>query len=148
MFIVYEMECEDRPENRSAIEPVLFTPEYKDAYKKMYNGCYREMREALGIRPVDFISDDSFFDEGMDCVYLLIDNGELIGSVALKGSEIDDLIVDPGYQGRGYGKELLLWALEHMPEGRLILHVAEWNARAIALYEKYGFRISKRIEIR
>lgn len=40
-------------------------------------------------------------------MYLLIEEGILVGSVALKGNEIDDLLVAPEYQGRGIGKGIL-----------------------------------------
>ena len=41
---------------------------------------------------------------------------EIIGSVACYGNEIDDLIVNAKYQNRGYGKQLLLWGMNHIRE--------------------------------
>ena len=105
------------------------------------------MREALQIEPFDYIQDDSFFDEGMEDVYILVDNDEIIGSVALKGGEIDDLIVNPKFQGRGYGRKILLWALENIHSAKVILHVAEWNEKAVRLYKNAGFEIVKTIDI-
>ena len=133
---------------KSAVSLVPYSKEYQEQYKKLYNACYHEMREALGIRPYDFIQDDSFFDEGMDQVYILTDGGELIGSVALKGNEIDDLLVNITRQGQGYGRQILLWAIGQMQEKEIILHVAEWNKRAINLYEKTGFEVTETFEIR
>ena len=83
----------------------------------------------------------------MNNVYLLIENGEFIGSVALKGNEIDDLIVAPEHQNKGYGKQILLWALENIKSDKIILHVAQWNRKAISLYEKNGFEITETFEI-
>ncbi len=83
----------------------------------------------------------------MENVYLLIEDGELIGSVALKGNKIDDLLVKKEYQGRGCGRQILLWALENINSSNIILHVAEWNARAVRLYKSVGFEITKTIEI-
>ena len=34
---------------------------------------------------------------------------------------------------------MLHWALEHVNAERVILHVAEWNKRAVNLYQKAGF---------
>lgn len=113
----------------------------------MKDACYHEMREALSIKPYDFIQDDSFFESGMDSVYLLIKKGILIGSVALKGNEIDDLIVAPEYQGHGIGRAILLWALEHISNELIILHVADWNKRAIQLYKNCGFEITDTFEL-
>ena len=47
----------------------------------------------------------------------------------------------------GYGKQILLWALENINLDRIVLHVAEWNQRAINLYKKTGFEITETIEI-
>lgn len=128
------------------IEMVPYTSAFQEKYKKIYNDCYYEMRKALDIRPYDFIQDDSFFDKGMDSVYLLLDKNEIIGSVALKGDEIDDLIVNPKYQGKGYGRSILIWALRQL-NGSAVLYVAEWNKRAVDLYKKTGFEITDMVEI-
>lgn len=147
MRYAYEMTYINPIDERSTVSLVPYTLRYQEQYKLMYNACYHEMREALGIKPYDFIRDDSFFEQGMDKVYLLIKDDELIGSVALKGEEIDDLLVDKKYQGKGYGKQILLWAIENIDSGKIILHVAQWNEKATALYEKTGFEITKVFEI-
>lgn len=148
MNYAYEMTFTGPVMEKSDIVLVPYSKEYQEQYKKLYNGCYHGMREALGIKPFDFIQDDSFFAQGMENVYLLIEDGELIGSVALKGNEIDDLLVDIGYQGQGIGKQILLWALGNIGAVRVILHVAKWNQRAVSLYTKCGFEITKTFEIR
>ena len=145
--LAYEMRLINPIQEKSSLALVPYTAEYQTAYKLIYNVCYREMREALRIKPYDFIQDDSFFENGMDSVFLLIKEGILIGSVALKGNEIDDLIVAPEYQGRGIGREIFLWALEHISNGPVILHVASWNKRAIQLYENCGFEITNTFDI-
>ena len=139
----YEMTYMHPVSERSSVEMTLFSPEHQEKYKEIYNDCFREMREALDIKPYDFIRDDSFFETGMDQVYLLLKGDEIIVSVALKRDEIDDLIVNRKFQGQGYGKQILLWALEHMHSGKVILHVAEWNQKAVRLYKKMGFEITK-----
>ena len=147
MKFAYEMKYTHPVTERAEVTLVPYSSGYQEAYRKMYNACYHEMREALDIKPYDFIQEDSFFDEGMEAVYLLLDEDRLIGSVALKGEEMDDLIVAPEYQGQGYGKQILLWALEHMHGEQILLHVAEWNQRAIRLYQEYGFEITETIKI-
>lgn len=143
----FEMEYKHPVSGEVTISMVPYSSEYQEKYKKMYNKCYHDMREALDIKPYDFIQDYSFFAEGMDEVYLLIEESDLIGSVALKSNEIDNLLVDIKFQGRGYGKQILLWALKHIGAERVILHVAEWNERAINLYKKNGFEITEIIDI-
>ena len=70
----------------------------------------------------------------------------LFGSVACYGNEIDDLFVVGAYRQKGYGKQLLIWAMDHIASSgydELILHVAEWNRSAVKLYMNEGFRIVK-----
>ena len=145
--LAHEMRLVNQVKAKSTFSLVPYTSEYQKEYKHMYNACYHEMREALHIKPYDFIQDDSFFDNGMDSVYLLIKDGILMGSVALKENEIDDLIVAPEYHGRGLGREIFLWALEHISLEPIILHVADWNQRAIRLYKSCGFEITNTFEI-
>ncbi len=144
----HKMEYVNPVSERSTVSLISYTPEFKEQYKRIYNSCYHEMREALDIKPYDFIQNDSFFEQGMENVYLLIENGQLIGSIALKGSEIDDLIVDPACRNKGFGLQILLWALENIKAEKIILHVADWNQKAISLYEKCGFEITETFEIR
>ena len=143
----HEMKYMSPAREKATVSLVPYSPEYQEQYKLIYNACYHGMRVALDIKPYDFIQDDSFFKKGMDGVYLLIENGKLIGSVALKGSEIDDLIVAQEFQNKGYGKQILLWALENIKSDEIILHVAQWNQKAIRLYEKNGFQITETFEI-
>lgn len=114
MRTVYRMEYLHPVDEKTTIEMIPYSPEYREEYKRVYNECFREMREALDIEPYDFIQDDSFFESGMENVYLLTDNKALIGSVAINGGEIDDLIVSREYQRHGFGRQMLLWALEHI----------------------------------
>lgn len=77
-------------------------------------------------------------------IYLLINQGETIGSIACYGNEIDDLIVNKKFQHKGYGKQLLLWGMQHIrakSNEPITLHVAEWNNEALMLYKKVGFDI-------
>ena len=147
MKLAYEMTYLHPVTETPCIKLVPYISRYQEQYKDIYNACYHEMREALEIKPYDFIQDDTFFDTGMKNVYLLIEQGEIIGSVALKGEEIDDLIVNPKCQGQGFGKQLLLWAIQNIQTEKVMLHVAAWNERAVNLYKKCGFEITETIVI-
>ncbi|GAM35953.1 GNAT family acetyltransferase [Talaromyces pinophilus] len=56
--------------------------------------------------------------------------------------------IRPEDQGQGYGSEAIRWALEwafvHAGLHRVGLHVAEWNERAIKVYERLGFVLEGR----
>ena len=62
-----------------------------------------------------------------------------VGFIALKGSYVDRLYVDPSAQRQGCGARLLTWAREQSPQG-LELHTHQQNTRARAFYEHHGFR--------
>lgn len=77
---------------------------------------------------------------------MLVEEANVIGSVLINDTEIDELIVSKKFQGKGYGKKILLWAIKYMQEQQaesILLHVADWNQNAIKLYENYGFKIIK-----
>ena len=80
----------------------------------------------------------SQMDKGAD-VYLLYDGTRPVGIVSLLGEMIGDLYVLPDEQGRGFGTELLHFAMEKC-EGTPTLWVLNSNRRAMKLYERLGFR--------
>lgn len=123
---------------------------YRDSdyeeYRAMYNGCFLAMRTALGIRPAECCKTREELAQSRSEIWVLERSGVLAGSVAVYGNEIDDLVVKGDFQGRGLGRALLQWALallEAEGRGPAVLHVADWNRRAMELYQKQGFRIIK-----
>ncbi len=144
-IIAYEMKCFKEAE-KSGISCIPFSERYFDDYMRIYNECFYDMRRALDVRPYAFLSKyDQIRDKSED-IFLLIEGEDIVGSVACYSGEIDDLIVNEKYRRRGYGKKLLLWAMEHIIERggkEITLHVAEWNEGTIELYKKVGFEITK-----
>ena len=150
-FFVYEMEYTGAVPERSGIEPIPFRDRHYSQYERIYNECFYEMRKALDIEPYNFYSDIRQLNGKKEGIFLIIDGDAVIGSVGCFGTEIDDLIVAKKYQGRGYGKRLLLWATEHIREYTgepITLRVAEWNQRAVKLYTQNGFVIKSKDEIK
>lgn len=146
-FYVYEMEYTGGKVRTDGLEMLPFRYEYYSQYEKIYNECFYDMRKALDIEPYNFYSDISQLDGKKYNIFLLMDGDIIIGSVGCFGTEIDDLIVNKAYQGKGYGKKLLLWAIDHIREqtdAPITLTVAEWNQRAVKLYIRSGFIIKKR----
>ena len=150
MFVVYEMRrsCEDLPE--SQIKCIPFDEKYLRQYKMLYNFAFRPMREALDIKPYDWYDDDRAILSKAYEIYLLTDGDELIGSVSLKENEIDDLFVSDSFRREGYGRKILIWAMNQLAlqgADEFILHVAEWNSGAVKLYLDEGFEITKKEQI-
>ena len=142
--IAYEMQYDKAFVVQSVIECIPFEMQYFDQYKRIYNECFYDMRKALEIEPYNFLNDYEQIREKVRDIYLLVKGGEIIGSVACYGNELDDLIVNKKFQKKGYGKQLLLWGMQQIRKKNcdsITLHVAEWNQNALAMYENVGFEV-------
>jgi putative acetyltransferase len=70
-------------------------------------------------------------------------DGGLAGFIAMIGTHVDQLYVDPAHQRSGIGSALLNEAIKLVP-GRITLDVFEENVSARAFYEKSGFQARDR----
>jgi len=81
-------------------------------------------------------------------LFLIRENGQSVGYVYIycyvrtKKYNVGRLLIDRRYQGRGFGKEAMLWAIDylyahHAPRVLLSVHPNNTNARK--LYESVGF---------
>lgn len=150
-IIAYEMKYHKEAVVQNNIMCVPFEARYFQEYMRIYNECFYEMRKSLDIEPYNFLSDYEQIAEKTKDIYLLMNNAEIIGSVACYGNEIDDLIVNKKYQHMGYGKQLLLWGMQHIRSKNkesIVLHVAEWNKGALLLYKKIGFEVESKERVR
>lgn len=130
----------------SSLQLRNYLPSDYGEYKKIYEECFRDMRTALQLFPVDCCDSEEELEHKKDKIYILEIDGKLIGSVAIYGNEIDDLIVKKSSQRMGYGKGLLQFAIFYLQRNNIspiILHVADWNQGAIKMYLKAGFSIVK-----
>ncbi|SFW13317.1 GNAT family N-acetyltransferase [Ruminococcus flavefaciens] len=144
MIKVYKMQLDGNIDITCNISCIPFDMMYYKEYQRIYNDCFRKMRTALDIKPYDFLSDISQIADKCSDISLLIKDGKLIGSVACYGNEIDDLIVAPEYQHKGFGRQLLLWAIHSIRNKNskpITLHVAEYNHNAAKLYKSVGFSV-------
>ena len=67
---------------------------------------------------------------------------KVVAYLALNGSYLDRLYVDPTEWHKGWGRRLVELAKELSPQG-LELHTHQANVAARALYERHGFRAVK-----
>ena len=140
------MEYAGLPIKSELISVVQFEERYYEEYKNIYDDCFYEMRKALELKPYNACDSLEQLITKKDCIYLLIVEGKLIGSIAVCGNEIDDLIVAQKFQNQGYGKKLLLFGVALLQKRNIspiTLGVAEWNQKAIALYKNNGFVVVK-----
>jgi uncharacterized protein YhfF/GNAT superfamily N-acetyltransferase len=84
-------------------------------------------------------------DASRDGVWLLVDGGRILGSIAIDArSETPELrwfIVDEALHGHGWGRRLMLAAMDHCRSrhDRVVLHTFSALAEARRLYEAFGF---------
>ena len=149
MFYVYEMRYDKESVTPARIDCVPFCDkvfeQQKDIYKYSYNEAFYEMRKALDVRPYEWFSEGGAKLVMKPGVFVLIENNELIGSVGCFANEIDDLFVCSPYRKKGYGRELLIWAMNCIRRqgfNEIVLHVAEWNGNAVQMYLDQGFEIA------
>ena len=146
-FTILEMQADIlETEGEICIKCVPFEKRFFEEYKKIYNECFFDMRKSLDIKPYNFLSDYSQIQDKIQDIFLLVDGTNIVGSVACYGNDIDDLIVNKKFQGKGFGKQLLLWAMQRIGtknDSPITLHVAEWNQRAGELYKSVGFTVTK-----
>ena len=150
-IIAHEMQFYKKIIEPSKIQCIPFETSYFEEYMPIYNECFYEMRKTLDIEPYNYLHDYEQIASKVHDIYLLMNENDIIGSVACYGNEIDDLIVNKRYQHKGYGRQLLLWGMNLIREKNdepILLHVAEWNKDALRLYKKTGFEITNTERIR
>jgi len=84
--------------------------------------------------------DDAFFREHIlprCAIWIAIENGNVLGFLAIATTYVDRLYVRPDAQRRGVGAALLAKAIELSPSG-FELHTHQKNTKARAFYEKAG----------
>lgn len=85
---------------------------------------------------VSFIDNYLKKDEVFKNLYIY-DEGLIRGFIQMNGTEICKLYVDPWFQGRKIGHELITFAVEQF--GADHLWALEKNDRALAFYRRHGF---------
>ena len=132
------------------IQCIPFEKRFFEEYKRIYNESFYDMRKSLDIKPYNVLTCYEQIRKKSKDIFLYFMEGELKGSVACYGSEIDDLFVKKSDRNKGIGKQLLLWAIRSIKsktDSPVTLHVAECNQSAVKLYERTGFLISKTVTI-
>jgi ribosomal protein S18 acetylase RimI-like enzyme len=71
-------------------------------------------------------------------MWVAVEDGRMVGMMALNGEHIDHLYLSPGHYRRGIGTLLLDWAKQLRPR-LLTLYAFQSNTRARAFYERHGF---------
>ena len=68
--------------------------------------------------------------------------GILVGFIGVKEENLEMLFIDNNYRGRGIGKALITYAIDHLQVTKV--DVNEQNIQAVGFYKYMGFNIYKR----
>ncbi|KAL4881352.1 acyl-CoA N-acyltransferase [Aspergillus karnatakaensis] len=140
---------------------VKATPSHVPFIQSIVNAAYTKYISRIGKRPAPMLADYSaLIQSSTHEIYVLLEPGTspklstdpdvestILGSVVLDTSsstelKINNLAVDPGAQGKGYGRLLMNFAEEQAREtGRdaLELYTGVKMIENLALYQKLGF---------
>ena len=77
-------------------------------------------------------------------VFCQINENKIIGFIGLNNTKIEMLFIDPKYFGKGFGKNLINFAIEN--HNANLVDVNEQNTNAKKFYEKQGFKVYERTE--
>ena len=150
-FTVFEMEFKGNGFEKSGIECIPYDGKYFAEYRRIMNEGYRPLRKAIKIEPWDCMEGlEELQEEEVPCVYLLVRDGKLIGSVGVYGNELDNLVVAKEYQNQGFGTKLMLWGMERIREQNgepITLSVVQWNKKAKRIYDRLGFLTSQVLSV-
>ena len=111
-----------------------------------FKGCYP--KQPFDETLMQFASD---IDAGISSIAVIETNDRVVGFCKINyggtAGVLEYLIVSENFRGKGYGAQLMEWALKRFED--LGIHdidvkVADGND-AISLYEKYGFRMNAHI---
>ncbi len=72
-------------------------------------------------------------------------NSAIAGFSGVAENKIEMLFIDPPYRGKGIGKKLTLFAIDHLHISKV--DVNEENEQAIRFYLHMGFKITGRTEL-
>lgn len=120
----------------------LIPNDYKKAFFKYYEKTLENYKRYTSsvqekIRNRGYVLRKATFSNGITAGYL---SGEVLEDTTF---EIRSLFVDPRYQARGIGKELMAQIVREYGDKRMQLFVIEGNQGAISLYKKFGFNFTK-----
>jgi len=133
------------------MEIIAFNSEMQQAVEEFFNKCF----SAVGIpyspkdRHADIANVEQCYMQN-GCFWCLFDNDILIGTVAMRILDIDSKVVElkrmfvlPEYQGKGYGKLLLNYAIDYAREHqyhKMCLDTRRQFSAAQHLYRSSGFQ--------
>ena len=136
---------------KSSLNFIQYEDKYFEQYEEGLRTSFYELRKSNDFQPYlccEFNKEKrKEFLDNKENLFLLLINEKLIASVIVyNNGSIGDMFVLPSYQGKGYGKKSMQFAINKaMGYGSncISLSAIEWNTRAVNLYQSLGFDIEQ-----
>jgi putative acetyltransferase len=127
---------------------VIHTPKQSD-YEELTRVWEASVRATHDFLPDSYIEllKDLVLTRYLDAVMLICTKDSrqrITGFAGVAAGKIEMLFIDPDHRGKGLGKQLLRYALEHLNADEL--DVNEQNPQALGFYFKQGFEVIGRSE--
>jgi putative acetyltransferase len=127
---------------------VIHTPKQSD-YEELTRVWEASVRATHDFLPDSYIEllKDLVLTRYLDAVMLICTKDSrqrITGFAGVAAGKIEMLFIDPDHRGKGLGKQLLRYALEHLNADEL--DVNEQNPQALGFYIKQGFEVIGRSE--
>ena len=127
---------------------VIHTPKQSD-YEELTQVWEASVRATHDFLPDSYIDllKNLVLTRYLDAVMLICtkdSHQRITGFAGVAAGKIEMLFIDPDHRGKGLGKQLLRYALEHLNADEL--DVNEQNPQALGFYFKQGFEVIGRSE--
>lgn len=138
-------------------DPNLSAIQYEDSYYedkiKLESEAFSVLREENDIKPYNWYlgaSKEALENnrkrtlKNSEYIYLFFEENEMVGASMVKNAEIDLLFVNIKYQGKGYGKKILEFAVNkglEQSSSMVNLTALATNEKALKLYTNAGFKV-------
>ena len=124
---------------------VPYEEKFRDAVVTLWERSARATHHFVALDDLvyykDAVSKIDFFSFSVFCQF---QNNRMTGILGVAGTDLAMLFVDPDFIGQGFGKQLMLFALNDLKAETV--EVNEQNIQAVDFYRKFGFVVYDRAE--
>ncbi|MEI5905871.1 GNAT family N-acetyltransferase [Bacillus spongiae] len=125
------------------IEFIKYDDRFFDQFVKVVQDSYYDLRKKNDIKPYRSSEEMVKKYQLNNNVYITLHNEQIVASVTTSKGEVDNLMVAPSYQGKGYGRKALHFGMNKLLEEgfeEIRLCFVEGNEYAEKLYTSSGFK--------
>lgn len=130
----------------------VYEDKYYDQYVKMVQDAFYEVQKFNDLKP--YMATEEIINmyqlNNKENVYLLLDGEELLASVTVGEETLENLMVSPNHQGKGFGRKALKFGMNQLHKRgvrRVSICYMEGNTPAKLLYESVGFKLVKETHV-